>query len=351
MYDVFIVGAGPVGCYFVRKIKEMNYKLVEEHGEVGKPVQCAGLVGEKIFNYVEKDYLNVINGAYIHYHDDVFSLRKHRVAYVLDRAQFDKQLSEGLDISFKERFLSARRKGDTIEIKTTKGVYYAKYLVGCDGASSRVRPYVSQERPRYLKSFQYTIDHDHDEHMVSFFLSPFSWVIPETEGRCRVGVLSDYPARDLPPFDGRARKKTGGLIPVGYMHTYHENVFLLGDAACQTKPLTGGGLYYGIQAADIAGNLFLEGKIARYDNAWKQEFGRQIQFGILGRMIYEDITERDMNTFYTFLQKKKEMIESSCEFDRHSTLLKVLFSSPEIWFLFMKYLAKERRELLRFFLL
>ena len=72
MYDLFIVGAGPIGCYFTQKIKEFNYKLIEEHAEVGKPVQCAGLVGENIFKYVVKEYINKINGAYIHHMKNVF---------------------------------------------------------------------------------------------------------------------------------------------------------------------------------------------------------------------------------------------------------------------------------------
>lgn len=340
MYDVFVVGAGPAGCQFTQKIKGCNYKLIEEHGEVGRPVQCAGLVGENIFGYVEKEYMHKVNGAYIHYNNDSFSLRRDGVAYVIDREQFDKNLGKDLEISFNERFLAAERKNDAVEIRTNKGVYHSRYLVGSDGAVSKVRKYVTQKKPRYLKSVQHTIECTHDKNMISFFLKPFSWIIPQGRRECRVGVISEHPADDLPLLKGKVIKKTGGLIPIGSIQTYRNNIFLIGDAAAQVKPLTGGGLYYGIKAADIAGDLFLEGQIDKYDAEWKREFGKQIRFGLLGRGIYEHISGKDMVRFYNFVKENRSKIERSCEFDRHTSMLKIILSSPKIWPLFMKYLFK-----------
>jgi flavin-dependent dehydrogenase len=341
MYDLFVVGAGPVGCYFTQKIGEFDYRLIEEHREVGVPVQCAGLVGERIFAYAEKSYLNEINGAYIRYGNDTFSLRKKGVAYVLDREQFDKNVGRDLTISFKERFIAARRKNDAIEIKTTKGVYYAKYLVGCDGPCSQVRQYVSARSPTYLRSLQYTMAYEHDDDMISFFLKPFSWIIPETKGVCRVGVISTDPARDMPSLDGKVIRKTGGLIPIGRIQPYKDKIFLIGDAAAQVKPLTGGGLYYGMRAADIAGDLFLRGNIEKYGTEWKRSFGREISLGLLGRRMYEGMSDKDVATFYNFIKKNKGKIEESCKFDSHSSFLKIILKSPKIWSFFLKNILKE----------
>jgi len=338
MYDLFIVGAGPVGCYFTQKISEFKYKLIEEHSEIGKPVQCAGLVGEKIFRYVKKEYLNKIDGAYIHYRKDYFPLRRKNVAYVLDREKFDKDLATDLEISFKERFIDARIKKDRIEIRTNRGLYYSKYLVGCDGACSMVRKYVTEKKIKYLKSIQYTVEFKHEENMVSFFLKPFSWIIPENRKICRIGVISDNPLRDLHVPEGRIISRTGGLIPVGLLKTFRDNIFLIGDAASQTKPLTGGGLYYGIKAADIAGDLFLEDKIYKYDSEWKKLFGNQIKIGMMARKIYEKMNETDMEKFYNFIKKNRKKIEESCDFDKHSSLFKILLSSPETWPLILKYI-------------
>ena len=45
-YDVVIIGAGPVGGYTARLLCErgLSVLMVEEHNEVGRPFQCAGLV-------------------------------------------------------------------------------------------------------------------------------------------------------------------------------------------------------------------------------------------------------------------------------------------------------------------
>ena len=45
-YDVVIIGAGPVGGYLGWKFKELGHTvlIVEEHSEIGRPFQCAGLV-------------------------------------------------------------------------------------------------------------------------------------------------------------------------------------------------------------------------------------------------------------------------------------------------------------------
>ena len=45
-YDVVVIGAGPIGGYLSRRLSEHGNSvlLVEEHAEIGRPFQCAGLV-------------------------------------------------------------------------------------------------------------------------------------------------------------------------------------------------------------------------------------------------------------------------------------------------------------------
>ena len=46
IYDVIVIGAGPVGGYLAWKLTEkgLSVLLVEEHAEIGRPFQCAGMV-------------------------------------------------------------------------------------------------------------------------------------------------------------------------------------------------------------------------------------------------------------------------------------------------------------------
>ncbi|HEQ79091.1 MAG TPA: NAD(P)/FAD-dependent oxidoreductase, partial [Euryarchaeota archaeon] len=44
-YDCVIAGGGPAGSYLARHIApKMNVLIIEEHIEVGRPVQCAGII-------------------------------------------------------------------------------------------------------------------------------------------------------------------------------------------------------------------------------------------------------------------------------------------------------------------
>ncbi len=102
---IIIVGAGPVGCYLAQVLKHHGIEslLLEDHADVGKPVQCAGIVGRGIFEEMRlpispKSILNTIDGATIHYNGSAFSLNRPKVAYIVDREIFDKELSRNLNI-------------------------------------------------------------------------------------------------------------------------------------------------------------------------------------------------------------------------------------------------------------
>ena len=53
-YDAVIVGAGPIGGYLAQKLAKNNLRvlILEEHQEIGRPFQCAGLVNPKAMKSV-----------------------------------------------------------------------------------------------------------------------------------------------------------------------------------------------------------------------------------------------------------------------------------------------------------
>ena len=111
-FNIIIIGAGPTGCYTAQLLRKegLNPLLIEEHKELGRPIHCAGLVGRKVFDELKLPFskecvLNTINGAVIHLGADAIRINRKKVAYVIDREKFDKELGENLDIRFETKFL------------------------------------------------------------------------------------------------------------------------------------------------------------------------------------------------------------------------------------------------------
>ncbi|OLS20149.1 MAG: Digeranylgeranylglycerophospholipid reductase [Candidatus Heimdallarchaeota archaeon LC_3] len=59
-FDVIVVGAGPAGTNAAKKTAEIGLKtiILEEHQEIGIPVQCGEGVSKSLLEYQNIDYKN-----------------------------------------------------------------------------------------------------------------------------------------------------------------------------------------------------------------------------------------------------------------------------------------------------
>src|SRR3990172_2506698 len=97
-YDVVVVGAGPAGGLVSQRLAKAGWRvaLLEEHREIGEPVQCGGLVTPRVFDYVscKETILGKVRGA------EIFSPKGRAIridgqetkAVVVDRAMFDRAI-------------------------------------------------------------------------------------------------------------------------------------------------------------------------------------------------------------------------------------------------------------------
>ncbi|GAG72750.1 unnamed protein product, partial [marine sediment metagenome] len=191
-------------------------------------------------------------------------------------------------------------------LKTKEDDIYADLVIGADGVRSQIRKYINfmwdsngnnkkRDYVKYYLGMQYRIKLEEDlpcskitqvylREGISFFI----WVIPEGNNIIRVGVISENARRDLAQFikgfkiKGKIVGKLAGMIPVGLTKNYYKNIALVGDAAVQVKPLTGGGIFYGLKSAELLAECVREGKLGEYDKRLKKKFGREIRFGLKG---------------------------------------------------------------------
>ncbi len=347
-YDVVIIGGGPAGARTASLISRAGYRtlLLEEHECFGSPIQCAGIVSNRLHDLVDID-LPVLNsirgGTVIPPNGQGLELIAPEIkAVVIDRGDFDRQMGERAIADGSEVLLNAR----CIDIKTVGTLVHITYrnniggeehtvssslVIGADGPRSLVREKMGIDRPKeFLYGMQAEVPSElisdlRDDEVSVYFgkaVAPgfFAWLIPAGDF-VRVGLCTsggEFPKRYLQGFLGsldisdiRGLEYTSGTIPLGLLETSHaDNTMLVGDAACQVKPLTGGGLVFGMicakhcadtAIASLEENDQSKSFLGRYHELWTAEIGREIRSAILLRKIFLSMSDKDMDSLVKIL--------------------------------------------------
>ena len=297
-YDAIIVGAGPIGGYLAQKLAEDNLRvlILEEHSEIGRPFQCAGLVNPKAMASVGllETVLTPIWGARIYSPEgtlvEIGQKNKVRTWSVcrklFDEAVVIQSIKSGADIwlSSKPVNLKIGEEKVEIEISTPNGIknLTTKVICGADGAHSWVRRKLKMGRPKEtMIGMQIEVaGYEGKEGKLDMYtgsdISPgfFAWVIPSGE-TARVGVWSqtkyigEKSCEDLLnelmrnsrwSYKFKDCKEVGrfvGSVPSGILKsTTSTRVALFGDAAGICKPTTGGGIGPGFAHIDLIAEDF-----------------------------------------------------------------------------------------------
>jgi len=323
--DVVVVGGGPSGlsASWSAASRGVEVVVLEEHAEIGRPRHCAGLVsGEGLrligmpckSEYVENKVwkaLVVADGFYV-------ELKKlGEPVYVLNREAFDKSMadraaSRGAEVLLKKRVKRVEKVGDGYVVKTGDGSYACKVVIDGEGATSKLAKDIGLEGPRLkLPALQVEVKGcvDLDEVLVilgnDWAPGFFSWVIPLGGGWLRVGLASivgycssllmrlirRHPIVSKLLKGAEVKNRYGGIIVIGPpRRAQKEGFIVVGDAAGQTKPLTGGGVVYGALCGYLAG-LVASGIIAGevdaslYERLWRTLLGLEEELGGLLRRV------------------------------------------------------------------
>lgn len=311
-YDVVVVGAGPAGSSCARRCAELGLStcLVEEHGTIGHPVQCAGLLSVRAFEAClvsDRTVLQSVSGARILTSlgsELAFDAGRTR-AHVVDRGALDREMAGAAAAAGAEIRVRTSLQGRAGQVATTKGVNGTeelgyRVLVAADGPRSRVARLLGMERPRvFLGGIQAEIPREMPGNLVEIYpdASPdfFGWIIPAGRGRARIGLagregIPSRFARFMEEHGGGSRcHLVTGTIPLGVMpRTYGHGTLFIGDAAGFPKPTSGGGVYTGIRsaihAAETAYRACRAGDagddiLRDYESRWRAELGKELDLG------------------------------------------------------------------------
>ena len=292
-YDVVIIGAGPIGGYLAKKLNEFGHSvlLIEEHDEIGRPFQCAGLINPMAMEKVElrETVQTTIWGANIHspngtvvrvgapHVDRTYSVCRK----LFDEAVVRQSIASGSDIFLSSKPVSATIENEycIIDIEGPSGYseIKCKLICGADGAHSWVRRQFRMGKPtETIIGFQIEVTgyHNRDGTLDMYTgksISPgfFSWAIPSgettrigtwTKPELMDGVSSEEFLKNL-MLNSKFRHKFENCVEIGrycgpvpsgiVRFPLKERVALFGDAAGICKPTTGGGIGPGFKQVDI----------------------------------------------------------------------------------------------------
>jgi len=292
-FDVVVIGAGPIGGYLARSLNNHGHSvlLVEEHDEIGRPFQCAGLVNPRAMEKakLEKTILTNIWGANIHSPEG----RNVRVGnpttnrtFSVCRKLFDEgivlqSIETGTEIKLSSKPISVTMEDDrcavTIDGPSGLEEIECKLICGADGAHSWVRRKFRMGKPsETLIGFQIEVTgYEGEEGMLDMYTGKsfapgfFSWAIPSGQ-TTRIGTwskpelmggLSSEQFLERLMSNEQLNSKFAncseigrycGPVPTGIVRRpLKERVALFGDAAGICKPTTGGGIGPGFKQVDI----------------------------------------------------------------------------------------------------
>lgn len=319
--DVAVVGAGPAGSRTARDLARRGFRvlLLEEHRSVGVPSHCSGLISLRTLRESEIGdgaIMHRVTGAFVHTQNgsEVALGGGATRAVAIDRVAWDRTLAEQAQAAGAElvraRVVDVVRANSHVQLrKQTDGrdsTITTRLVVGADGTHSRVRRSLGMGAPgEYAHNLGIegrlkARREDFVQVFVGRDMAPgwFGWIIPTGDGMVRAGIGSNNGVKPIECYRRMTAafpdlfesiepcRMYGGTIPLEFVpQSYGDNVLLVGDAAGQVKPFSGGGIYTSLVAARHAAKTAAEAlgeddlsasRLAAYEKGWKREIGQEL---------------------------------------------------------------------------
>jgi len=363
--------------------------IIEKDPEIGIPVRCAGLISKRAVEESELKgvrtfIMNRLKGAIIHSPNYDMQLEARESAYAIRRDLFDKALAKeamnsGAEIITGCKVVGIRMSEGELRIHVEasngkKDEIGAKVVIGADGVRAGVARMAGMKIMRNLLSCvqvegSYDSEGAYAEVFVGREIAPgfFAWAIPLDDRIARIGLCIDkrfssphstplaflkrfmlHEPRMAKRYRGTYFSYTGGAIPIAaglkrqktvkmkMMKDGGVGILLVGDAAAQVKPITGGGVYYGLRCGKIAGEVAAEAAstgdmqvLKHYDRRWRREIGKEIAFGIWVHRLRCVLGDDDLDRIFRALGRERRRVEKKGDMDYPSLILREFIKEPE----------------------
>ena len=368
MYDALIVGAGPAGSYLASRLAAWGHSVLvfEQHRSIGKATCCTGIVGKECLDAFPIGKRAVVREArsakFLAPSGECLNLAKETTqAYIVDRAAFDAELARSAQMQGAEYLLGSRVRSITttkdlarVEVKRNGRImdFEGKTAVIASGFRSKLTQGIGLgKNGDFVMGAQAEVEAKEIDEVEVYFgshVAPgfFAWLVPTSQGRALAGLLcrhhtGSYLRSFLDDLANQGKIASpdvtisyGGIPLRPLPRTSRERVIVVGDAAGQVKPTTGGGIYYGLLCAQIAADTlhqalcsydFTAKALGSYEEKWRRRLSKELRIGRSARWLFEKLDDRQIEHLFRTARSKRipELLLSSIDFpfDSHGRVI------------------------------
>ncbi|MEW6070298.1 MAG: NAD(P)/FAD-dependent oxidoreductase, partial [Candidatus Thermoplasmatota archaeon] len=254
-------------------------------------------------------------------------------------------------------------KGVVVNHLGTEYELTSKIVIACDGPTSSIARSAGLNVYRTIESFDSCVQFqlaniDIDERIAEIYLGSSSpggyiWILPKGKGFANVGLgvngkfgsralkyLNEFVENDKRLRNGSVIEVNAGIVPLGGAaeKLVANGLMIVGDAARQVNPLTGGGMVFAIRAGVAAGKVAIEaiGKkdysesfLLKYEKIWNKEIGKWFPvFKKLQELVLK-LPERELDELISSIGKLEIAGEEEPWYPAIKQILKILLRNPK----------------------
>ena len=308
-YDVVIVGGGPSGSMAAIEVAKAGYSvcILEKDRDIGMPVRCGEAIGYTGLTQFFKPKTNwiasEIKGAKLISPNgtEIKVPFTQETGFILNRRVFDYDLSKiaveyGAEVYTKSYVNGLIKNQEYIEgvhlnyLGEQKKIV-SKIVIGADGIESRVGRWGNIKTSVRMKDMESCIQYsvaniEVDPNTMIMYVGKkyapggYLWIFPKGKGFANIGIgisgkyskqrsakkyLDDFISRKYPNVSLLTTVCGGVPCPKPQKNPINNGLMLVGDAAHQINPMTGGGIASGMRGGQIAGKVSVDAlKIGDY---------------------------------------------------------------------------------------
>jgi len=289
---VAIIGGSLLGLYLGWKLAQKNNDvyIFERKEKIGGKV-CSGLYSKRILSFIPQTknlIKNKINRCLIHFPKKTVDVYFKNHFFVFDRNEVDNLLKE---LAEKEKVKLILNKNITqSDLKIISQEF--ERVIGCDGSNSITRKFLNLKNPGFYLGIKAIEKKEDYSNFVETFATKngFLWKIPRGK-EIEWGIMEKINlARKM--FDRFLKERKisvenieSAIIPQGFLISNNDKITLCGDAMGLTKPWSGGGVIWGLFAANLLLKNFPNFK--KYHNELKKLFFLNVSLSkFIKKMVY-----------------------------------------------------------------